>query len=222
MNNENKDIGTMEKQLVLFELNEEVYGVDIAAVHEIIRMQPITKVPKAPFYVEGILNLRGRVIPVVDMRKRFGLSKVDQTKDNRIVVVDSCGQNIGIIVDAVTEVLRIPANSVELPSDIITTSDSDYLMGIAKHGETMIILLDLDKVLSFDSSFASPELSSEIPGNESHNNGKINDMQNYEESIAEIRHASDISSDGDNAPINSVKDTKSKTNGKKAKTGETD
>jgi purine-binding chemotaxis protein CheW len=133
---------------VLFDLGGEVYGVDIAAVHEIIRMQPITRVPKAPFYVEGVINLRGKVIPVVDMRKRFGLAKVEQTKDNRIVVVDSSGQNIGIIVDAVTEVLRIPADSVETPSEIITTTDSDYLLGIAKRDDTMIILLDLDKVLS--------------------------------------------------------------------------
>jgi purine-binding chemotaxis protein CheW len=147
----------MERQLVLFDLGGEVYGVDIAAVHEIIRMQPITRVPKAPFYVEGVINLRGKVIPVVDMRKRFGLAKVEQTKDNRIVVVDSSGQNIGIIVDAVTEVLRIPADSVETPSEIITTTDSDYLLGIAKRDETMIILLDLDKVLSMASD-SSQEL----------------------------------------------------------------
>jgi purine-binding chemotaxis protein CheW len=142
------DITIIERQLVLFDLGGEVYGVDIASVHEIIRMQPITKVPKAPFFVEGVINLRGKVIPVVDMRRRFGLAKVEQTKDNRIVVVDSSGQNIGIIVDAVTEVLRIPADSVETPSEIITTTDSDYLLGIAKRDDTMIILLDLDKVLS--------------------------------------------------------------------------
>jgi len=138
----------MEKQLVIFDLGGEVYGIDIAAVHEIIRMQLITKVPKSPFFVEGIINLRGKVIPVVDMRRRFGLPKIEQTTDSRIVVVESGGINTGIIVDAVTEVLRIPANSVEPPSDIITTTDSEYLMGIAKRNGTMIILLDLDKLLS--------------------------------------------------------------------------
>jgi len=149
----------MEKQLVIFGLGGEVYGIDIAAVHEIIRMQSITKVPKSPFFVEGIINLRGKVIPVVDMRRRFGLPKVEQTKDSRIVVVDSCGTNTGVIVDAVTEVLRIPADSVEPPSDIITTTDSDYLMGIAKRDSTMIILLDLDKVLSQEAMKAVSDMA---------------------------------------------------------------
>ena len=137
-----------EKQLVLFNVSGEAYGVDISAVHEIIRMEPITKVPKTPFFVEGIINLRGKVIPVVDMRKRFGFDIAQQTSDNRIVVVDIDSKNIGIIVDAVTEVLRIPADSVEPPSDIITSSDSDYLLGIAKVDNKLIILLDLNRVLS--------------------------------------------------------------------------
>lgn len=138
----------VERQLVLFDLGGEVYGVDIASVHEIIRMQPITKVPKAPFFVEGVINLRGKVIPVVDMRRRFGLESVDHTKDSRIVVVDVHSVTIGIIVDAVTEVLRIPADSVELPSDTITgNTDSDYLMGMAKLENKMVILLDLNRVL---------------------------------------------------------------------------
>jgi len=144
-----KDASTIvEKQLVLFELGGEVYGVDIAKVYEIIRMQPITKVPKTPFFVEGVINLRGRVIPIVDMRKRFGLSKVEQNKDNRIMVMDSGGQNVGIIVDAVTEVMRIPTDSVEPPSNIIVTAASEYLLGIAKRNGSMIILLDLEGLLS--------------------------------------------------------------------------
>lgn len=147
-----KDITVIERQLVLFDLGGEVYGVDIAAVHEIIQMQPITRVPKAPFFVEGVINLRGKVIPVVDMRRRFGLEKVEHTKDNRIVVVDVNNTTIGIIVDAVTEVLRIPADVVEHASEIITSNaDSDYLMGIAKLDNKMVILLDLNKVLPEES-----------------------------------------------------------------------
>ena len=145
-----QDITEEEKQLVLFDLSNEAYGVDISAVHEIIRMQPVTKVPRTPTFVEGIINLRGKVIPVIDLRKRFGFDVAEQTKDNRIVVVDIYGENIGIIVDAVTEVLRIPADSVEPPSDIITTTDSDYLLGIAKVDGKLIILLDLNKILSTD------------------------------------------------------------------------
>ena len=136
-----------EKQLVLFGLDNEIYGVDISDVHEIIRMQPVTKVPKAPFFVEGIINLRGKVIPVVDIRKRFGLSGVEQTKDSRIVVVDIGGTTIGMIVDEVTEVMRIPADSIEPPSDIVAAGDSDYLLGIARVDEKMVILLDLDRLL---------------------------------------------------------------------------
>jgi len=141
----------LEKELVLFELGNEIYGVDISVVYEIIRMQAITKVPKAPFFVEGIINLRGRVIPIVDMRKRFGLPKAEQNKDNRIMVLESSGQNVGIIVDAVTEVLRIPSESVEPPSNIIVSSASDYILGIAKHDKSMIILLDMERVLSKES-----------------------------------------------------------------------
>jgi len=140
-----------EEELVLFDLGNEIYGVDISVVYEIIRMQAITMVPKAPFFVEGIINLRGKVIPIVDMRKRFGLPKVEQNKDNRIMVLENSGQNVGIIVDAVTEVLRIPSESVEPPSSIIVSATSDYILGIAKHNKNMIILLDMERVLSRES-----------------------------------------------------------------------
>ncbi|MEE9285888.1 MAG: chemotaxis protein CheW [Dehalococcoidia bacterium] len=137
-----------ERQLVVFDLASEAYGVDINAVREIIRMQEITNVPRAAEFVEGVINLRGKVIPVVDLRRRFGLAVAEGTKDNRIVVVEVGDHDIGIVVDAVTEVMRIPANSVEPPSAVITTDDSDYLMGIAKLEHSMIILLDLDRVLT--------------------------------------------------------------------------
>ena len=135
-----------EKQLVVFDLAAEAYGVDISSVREIIRMQEITKVPRAPDFVEGVINLRGRVIPVVDLRKRFGQEVGEETKDNRIVVVDIAGQDIGVV-DAVTEVLRIAADAVEPPSAVVTTADSEYLLGIAKLQNRMIILLDLNRVL---------------------------------------------------------------------------
>ena len=142
------EVAEAEKQLVVFDLASEAYGVDIAAVREIIRMQDITTVPGTPAFVEGVINLRGNVIPVVDLRKRFGLPTSEQNKENRIVVVDIGGQSIGTMVDAVTEVLRISTDSVEPPSSVITTSDSDYLVGIVKLSERLIILLDLDRVLS--------------------------------------------------------------------------
>jgi purine-binding chemotaxis protein CheW len=137
-----------EEQLVVFDLAAEGYGVDISAVREIIRMQDITKVPGAPPFVEGIINLRGSVIPVVDLRKRFALEASERNRDNRILVVDIGGQDIGVVVDAVTEVLRITADSVEPPSAVITTADSVYLLGIVKLEGRLVILLDLEKVLT--------------------------------------------------------------------------
>ena len=137
-----------EMQLVIFDLAGEAYGVAIQAVLEIIRMQEITTIPQAPYFVKGVINLRGKVIPVADLRKRFSMPEAEESKESRIVVVDIGGQAIGMTVDAVTEVTRIPAGTVEPPSSVITTSDSDYLMGIAKLESGMIILLDLTRVLA--------------------------------------------------------------------------
>ena len=147
-----------EQQLVVFDLADEGYGVDISAVREIIRLQEITRVPRTPEFVEGVINLRGKVIPVIDLRKRFGLAVEAESQDNRIVVVDIGDQDIGVVVDAVTEVLRIPTDSVEPPASVITTADSDYLLGIAKLDSRLIILLDLRKVLSVDEQGALSEM----------------------------------------------------------------
>ena len=140
-------IETDELQLVIFDLAEETYGVNIGSVREIIRMQEITKVPRTPDFVEGVINLRGKVIPVIDLRKRFGFTQAEATKDTRIVVVDIGGTDIGVVVDAVTEVLRLPSGAVEPPTGVITTTDSDYLLGIAKLETRLIILLDLQRAL---------------------------------------------------------------------------
>ncbi len=147
-----------ELQLVVFDLADEGYGVDIGAVREIIRLQEITQVPRTPEFVEGVINLRGKVIPVLDLRKRFGLTVEAESQDNRIVVVDIGDQDIGVIVDAVTEVLRIPTESVEPPASVITTADSDYLLDIAKLDSRLIILLDLQKVLFQDEQGALWEM----------------------------------------------------------------
>ena len=139
-----------EEQLVIFELANEVYGVDIGRVQEIIRMASITRLPRAPEFVEGVINLRGKVIPVVDLKRRFGLRLEEETKASRIVVVDVGEQTIGMVVDAVSEVMRVPVSAVEPPSPVVTTIESDYIRGIAKLEGRLIILLDLDKVLSWE------------------------------------------------------------------------
>ena len=146
----NKATSVTEKQMVLFELGTETYGLDIATVHEIIRMQPITKVPKAPFYVEGVINLRGRVIPVIDIGKKFGFEKTEGIKNNRIVVIKIQDTTLGIIVDSVTVVIRIPIDSIDPVSEIVTSGQSDYILGIAKLPDKMVILLALDNLLSKD------------------------------------------------------------------------
>jgi len=143
----------MERQLVVFELANEYYGVDIAAVESIIKMQPITAVPQAPAFVEGITNLRGSVLPVMDLRKRFGLSGREQKTesnrdDKRIVVVSMDGMKIGMIVDAVSEVLRVQEDAIEPPPPMVTTINSAFITGIAKVGERLIILLDLARILT--------------------------------------------------------------------------
>ena len=138
----------VEEQLVVFMLANECYGVDIARVHEIIRLQAITKVPRTPAYVEGIINLRGRVNPVVDLRHRLDLPVEEPTSSSRIVIVEMGGQTLGLIVDAVSEVLRISSAIVEPPSSILTSIDAEYIRGIAKLADRLVILLDLEKVMS--------------------------------------------------------------------------
>lgn len=140
----------MENQLVIFHLANEYYGVDIAAVESIIKMQAITGIPQAPAFVEGVINLRGAVLPVIDLRHRFGLDQTPPTKDTRIVVVEMSGTTVGMIVDAVNEVIRVPSEDIEPPSPMVTTLDSAFITGIAKVSDRLIILLDLGKVLSID------------------------------------------------------------------------
>jgi purine-binding chemotaxis protein CheW len=134
-------------QLVSFHLGEEEFGVDILRVQEINRMREITRVPDSPDYVQGVINLRGQVVPVVDLRKRFGLPHKENDKDTRIIVVEIFGKIIGFIVDSVNEVLRIPANITESPPSLVAGSDKNYITGVGKLNDRLLILLDLEKIL---------------------------------------------------------------------------
>lgn len=136
-----------EFQLVVFELGEERYGLDIATVYEIIRHQPVTAVPQAPPFVEGVINLRGRIIPVVDLRRRFGMPSGQVTRATRIVVCEAAGTRVGLVVDGVSEVLMAPIDAVEQTPEVASTDEADYLRGIAKLGERLVILLDLGGLL---------------------------------------------------------------------------
>jgi purine-binding chemotaxis protein CheW len=136
-----------EIQLVVFDLAGERFGTEIARVHEIIRLQEVTQVPRAPEFVEGVINLRGRIVPVVNLRKRFGFPEAEATRASRIVVVDVEGSTIGMVVDAVAEVARVAQGSIEPPAPIVSTMNNEFVRGVVKRDEDLIVMLDLDRVL---------------------------------------------------------------------------
>jgi len=144
----------MERHLVVFGLGKENYGVDISAVEAIIKMQPITVVPHTPHYVEGVTNLRGAVLPVIDLRKRFGLELDEISKNSRIVVIVLGKMKVGMIVDGVSEVLQVPEDAIEPTPSMITSVDTTFITGIAKLENKLVILLDLSKVLSLQEVLA--------------------------------------------------------------------
>lgn len=135
-------------QVVSFQLGREVFAIDILQVQEIIRMMEITQVPEAPVHVEGIINLRGKVIPVVDLRKRFNLPVKEEDQEERIIVLKRENNPVGMIVDAVSEVLRFPRETVEPAPSMVSNIDSKSIAGVAKVEDRILILLDMEKLFS--------------------------------------------------------------------------
>lgn len=135
-------------QLVSFEINDEEFGVDIQKVKEINRMVEVTRVPNAPEYVEGVINLRGKVIPIVDLRRRLEMPEKEYDKNTRIIVVELETKVIGFIVDSVSEVLRIKKEITEAPPPMVAGIDSEYITAIGKLDDRLLILLDLERILS--------------------------------------------------------------------------
>ncbi len=135
-------------QLVSFKIGEAEFGVDILHVQEINKMMELTLVPNTPPFVEGVVNLRGRIIPVLNLRSRLGLELKEYDSETRIIVVEMEDKTIGFIVDEVKEVLRIPKSITEQPPDVVTGVDSEYITAIGKLEDRLIILLDLRKILS--------------------------------------------------------------------------
>jgi purine-binding chemotaxis protein CheW len=134
-------------QLVSFHVGDEEFGLDILRVQEIIRIQPLTRVPNLPDYIDGVINLRGKVIPVIGLRKRLGLDKQSADKRTRIVVVDVHGQVLGFVVDSVSEVLRIHTDTVEA-TPRLGKVDRDYISGVGKLDSRLLLLLDLEQLMS--------------------------------------------------------------------------
>ncbi len=139
-------------QLVTFTLAQEEYAVDILKVQEINRMKEITRVPNAPYYVEGVINLRGKVIPVVSLRKMFGLPEEEDRSKQKIMIMDIQGVTIGVVVDTVSEVLRISKDIVEPPPSMTYSVSTEFISGIAKLQDRLIILLDMDRLIGKEES----------------------------------------------------------------------
>ena len=147
-----------ELQLVIFRLAKEEYGLPITKVQEINRLVPITKLPQTPSFMEGIINLRGRIIPVVDLRKRFQVSAAEYNDDTRIIIVEVSGQTVGIIVDAVNEVVRLNSDSIEPPPPAFVL-DARYIQGVGKLDGRLLILLDIDSILTAQEEIALRQMN---------------------------------------------------------------
>ena len=147
------------EQAVVFSLAGELYGLDISRIQGIIRVPDVTRVPRAPQFVEGVINLRGEIVPIVNLRERFGRPEQDHTADTRIINVEMGDELVGLIVDAVEEVLNISADAIVPTPELVTSAESPYLRGIAKIGDRLVTLLDLDKVLSLGEQASLQELS---------------------------------------------------------------
>ncbi len=147
--NPNPDLDVIgeTRQLVTFALGPEEYGIDIAEVQEINRMVDITHVPRAAGYMEGVINLRGQLIPVIDLRTRFDMTRVEPTRNSRIIVVEDNAQRVGMIVDSVSEVVRIPVKQIEPTPDMMTIAHAEFLDGVGKLDDRLIILLNVEKVI---------------------------------------------------------------------------
>ncbi|HZT07625.1 MAG TPA: chemotaxis protein CheW [Chloroflexota bacterium] len=155
--------GVDELPVVCFELAGESYAADIGHVREIIRRQDIAPIPRAPDFVEGMTNLRGRVLPVVDLRRLLGFPPGEITRRSRILIVEFGGQLLGAIVDAVTQVVRLPSSSLEPPSRVVSRVETAYMRGVAALGESLVVVLDVDRVLTAAQSKALATLDPQLP-----------------------------------------------------------
>lgn len=133
---------------VIFQLNDEEYGVDVHQVQSIERMIHITRVPKMPDFVKGVINLRGVVTPIIDLKERFSIETTAYTDSTRIIIVQVDDKEVGLIVDSANDVIDIPTEKIEQPPEVVGKIESDYIRGVAKLDDRLLILLNLNKVLN--------------------------------------------------------------------------
>lgn len=138
---------TSSQQLVGFRLGNEEYGIEITTIQEIILMGDVTRVPQVPHFIKGLINLRGSVIPIIDLRKRFGLPATERTDESRVVVVNLSEKTMGLIVDAVTQVIRVNKDQVEPTPPTVSAAGKEHIAGLAKFDNRMLILLDIERLL---------------------------------------------------------------------------
>lgn len=147
-------------QLVSFELDGEEYGIDVLTVREIIRMPAITKMPNTPDYVDGVINLRGTVVPIISLRKRFGLYVRESDRHSRILVMEVGDNLTGFVVDAVSEVIRISADEIQPPPSVVQgNATQDSMTGVINHADRLLVVLDLNRLFSDEERAAFEGLS---------------------------------------------------------------
>ncbi len=148
-----------EVQMVAFKLKAEEFAVDIHQVREVLKMTQVTPLPQSAHYIEGVINLRGEVIPVVDLRKRFELSEEKRNEQTRIIIVEITGNDVGLIVDSVTEVLRFSATAIQAPPTRIAGTRTDLIKGVGKIHDRLLIILNLEKILTSEEIIALDEIT---------------------------------------------------------------
>jgi purine-binding chemotaxis protein CheW len=152
-----------ELHIVGFKVGRETYGVPITSLHEIVRVPEITAVPDAPDYLVGVINLRGKIVSVMDLRKRFGEKQATVKKHNRILVVEHSGRLAGLIVDSASEVLKIPADAVEAPPAVFQEGGLNCVTGLGKVGGRLVVLLDMSKLMAPASLVSKSESAEKKP-----------------------------------------------------------
>lgn len=140
--------GITEIQVACFRLMDDLYAVDIMRINEIIRPQKLTLLPKAPSFIDGVINLRGTVIPVVDLRKRFDMPPRATNAATRLLIIRVAGQSLGLVVDDVTEVITVPVKDIKPPPTVADGMAVHYLLGVCLSGDVLVMLLDIDKLLT--------------------------------------------------------------------------
>lgn len=208
------EAGQEEIHLIVFRLGSEEYAVPITSVQEIIMIQLPTRIPKAPPFVEGVINLRGHIIPIIDGRKKFQLDVTALTNESRIMIIELTNETIGLIVDAVSEVVHLNAKDIE-PPPIDVTEDSDFLWGVGKFVDRLLILVDPQKFLNFSETANLKTLAKaskikkenvELKADIKKTNPSVNEnnAQSIDETLPSVEEV---------APKNKKKQDKRKTNG---------